>query len=172
MPEELIRGFDIRLESPACHPGAELCVAYLDLHDDISPLMPYLNAELEQPTDYRHNDHILLWEHHGHAYAFRPREIAIAGVAGYEQASALAAVIVARANDIWQRRDGIVPSTEGRRPLPNVLDLYKLLPRLNCKECGFPTCMAFAAALRTDLAKAPLCPHLTAEALRKVAPGA
>ena len=34
------------------------------------------------------------------------------------------------------------------------LDIYKLLPKTNCKECGFPTCLAFAmklAAKQTEL---------------------
>ncbi|NQU74009.1 MAG: acetyl-CoA decarbonylase/synthase complex subunit gamma [Candidatus Omnitrophica bacterium] len=36
------------------------------------------------------------------------------------------------------------------------LDIYKLLPKTNCKECGFPTCLAFAmqlAAKKTTLDK-------------------
>ena len=44
------------------------------------------------------------------------------------------------------------------------LDIYKKLPRTNCKECGFPTCLAFAmkvAAGQMELAK---CTQLTADA--------
>ncbi|MDD5449968.1 MAG: acetyl-CoA decarbonylase/synthase complex subunit gamma, partial [Candidatus Omnitrophica bacterium] len=36
------------------------------------------------------------------------------------------------------------------------LEIYKLLPKTNCKECGFPTCLAFAmqlAAKKTTLDK-------------------
>jgi acetyl-CoA decarbonylase/synthase complex subunit gamma len=38
------------------------------------------------------------------------------------------------------------------------LQIYKLLPQTNCKECGFPTCLAFAmklAAKQVELAKCP-----------------
>ncbi len=44
------------------------------------------------------------------------------------------------------------------------LDIYKLLPKTNCKECGFPTCLAFAmqiAAKKVELSK---CPHVTDQA--------
>jgi acetyl-CoA decarbonylase/synthase complex subunit gamma len=44
------------------------------------------------------------------------------------------------------------------------LEIYKLLPKTNCKECGFPTCLAFAmqiAAKKVELAK---CPHVSEEA--------
>ncbi|UCB57748.1 MAG: acetyl-CoA decarbonylase/synthase complex subunit gamma [Candidatus Omnitrophota bacterium] len=44
------------------------------------------------------------------------------------------------------------------------LDIYKLLPKTNCKECGFPTCLAFAmqiAAKKVELSK---CPYVSEEA--------
>ena len=44
------------------------------------------------------------------------------------------------------------------------LEIYKLLPKTNCKECGFPTCLAFAmqiAAKKVELGK---CPHVSEEA--------
>jgi len=31
--------------------------------------------------------------------------------------------------------------------MANVMEVYQLLPKTNCKECGYPTCMAFAVAL-------------------------
>ena len=39
------------------------------------------------------------------------------------------------------------------------LDIFKLLPKKNCKECEQPTCLAFAMALanaKTSLDKCPL----------------
>jgi len=27
------------------------------------------------------------------------------------------------------------------------LQIYKLLPKTNCKDCGFPTCLAFSMKL-------------------------
>jgi acetyl-CoA decarbonylase/synthase, CODH/ACS complex subunit gamma len=44
------------------------------------------------------------------------------------------------------------------------LDIYKLLPRTNCKECGFATCLAFAMALAQKKASLDKCPHVTREA--------
>ena len=44
------------------------------------------------------------------------------------------------------------------------LDIFKLLPKTNCKECGKPTCLAFAMALAGKKAKAADCPHLSEEA--------
>jgi acetyl-CoA decarbonylase/synthase complex subunit gamma len=40
------------------------------------------------------------------------------------------------------------------------LDIYKLLPKKNCKECGEPTCLTFAMKLAGAKAKPELCPYL------------
>ncbi|MFN3966654.1 MAG: acetyl-CoA decarbonylase/synthase complex subunit gamma [Endomicrobiia bacterium] len=44
------------------------------------------------------------------------------------------------------------------------LDIYKLLPRTNCKKCGFPTCLAFAMALAAKKTSLDKCPDVTEEA--------
>jgi len=141
---------------------------FIKLYDDISQVLPYLNAELEHPTDYRRSDEILLWNYRDKKYAFRPHEIAIAPVSDNKEAEELSTSIIETVNDIWRRKDIITPSFEGRKPLPRVLDIYKLLPRSNCKKCGFPTCMAFAVELRMDFMKVSLCPYLSEQDFKKL----
>jgi acetyl-CoA decarbonylase/synthase complex subunit gamma len=45
------------------------------------------------------------------------------------------------------------------------LDIFKLTPRTNCKECGIPTCMAFAMKVAQGTAQIEQCPHMSADAL-------
>lgn len=40
------------------------------------------------------------------------------------------------------------------------MDILKRLPRNNCRDCGFPTCMAFAAMITQGRAKHSQCPHM------------
>ena len=40
------------------------------------------------------------------------------------------------------------------------LDIYKLLPRKNCKECGEPTCLTFAMKLAGGKGEVEKCPYL------------
>ena len=40
------------------------------------------------------------------------------------------------------------------------LDAYLLLPKLNCRECGLPTCVAFAFGLLTQERRLEECPRL------------
>lgn len=44
------------------------------------------------------------------------------------------------------------------------LDIYKLLPKTNCRECGFVTCLAFAMQLAKKAVAIDKCPHLSQEA--------
>lgn len=44
------------------------------------------------------------------------------------------------------------------------LDIYKLLPKTNCKECGFATCLAFAMQLAKKAVAIEKCPYLSLEA--------
>ena len=44
------------------------------------------------------------------------------------------------------------------------LDIYKVLPKTNCGDCGVPTCLAFAMQLATKKAGIDDCPHATDEA--------
>lgn len=62
------------------------------------------------------------------------------------------------------------------------LDIYKLLPasskdpaekaHANCKECGFPTCLAFAMKLAAKQAELSQCPYVSADAKAKLSAAA
>jgi len=43
------------------------------------------------------------------------------------------------------------------------LDIYKLLPKTNCRECGFVTCLAFAMQLAKKAVSIDKCPYLSKE---------
>ena len=45
------------------------------------------------------------------------------------------------------------------------LDIFKLSPKTNCKECGNPTCMAFCMKVAQGAVSLDKCPHFSAEAL-------
>ena len=62
------------------------------------------------------------------------------------------------------------------------LEIYKLLPgsskdpaekaHANCKECGYPTCLAFAMKLAAKQAELSSCPYVNAEAKAKLSAAA
>jgi acetyl-CoA decarbonylase/synthase complex subunit gamma len=48
------------------------------------------------------------------------------------------------------------------------VEIFKLLPKTNCKKCGFPTCLAFAMKLAQRQASLDLCPDVSDEAKQKL----
>ena len=44
------------------------------------------------------------------------------------------------------------------------MQIYKSLPKTNCKDCGLPTCMAFAMQVAAKQKALTECPHLSGEA--------
>jgi len=156
--DKLIQSYDVEMGEPACMPGAPTWLVRARLHRNISEVLPYLNAKLEGGQYYA-GAQVLIWENQGRKYAFRPDEIRIAPAEDREKAYQIVAEAVDKVNKIWQQRSEITPSFTERK-LPNVIDIYKLLPKTNCKECGYPTCMAYAADLRQGKVRVDQCPLL------------
>jgi acetyl-CoA decarbonylase/synthase complex subunit gamma len=52
------------------------------------------------------------------------------------------------------------------------IQIYKLLPQTNCKECGYPTCLAFAMKLAAKQVELSACPYVTPEAKIQLAESA
>ncbi len=44
------------------------------------------------------------------------------------------------------------------------IEIFKLLPKTNCGDCGVPTCLAFAMNLAASKAELSACPHVSEEA--------
>ncbi|MDI6696780.1 MAG: acetyl-CoA decarbonylase/synthase complex subunit gamma [Anaerolineales bacterium] len=52
------------------------------------------------------------------------------------------------------------------------IQIYKLLPQTNCKECGFPTCLAFAMKLAAKQVELSACPYVSEESKAQLAESA
>lgn len=161
---ELVTGYsDLSLRSlgplsRTCRIVHPTMVAHFRLNDDISPLLPYINAVAEEATFYERPDYIK-FSLDGVLCGLHPGE----GSAGlFEdpcQAHEFLQRLIAFLNQIHQRRDQIRPNPKRRRQV-SVLEIYRLLPKSNCGECGHPGCMAFAAALSRQEADPMHCPGL------------
>ncbi len=66
-------------------------------------------------------------------------------------------------NQVWDRRGQIQPSYQGA-PKPKLLEILKLLPKTNCRQCGQPTCMVFASLTAQGVKGPEDCPELAGKA--------
>lgn len=150
----LIESYDLEIEV-STHSTEEFeyeAIARLSI--DISPALPYLNATLRNGT-YLPDAPAFSWREDSHHIGFWPDRIAIDHLESREDAERWIEKLVGMTNDMWEKRDDIQPDNTQRENL-QPLELFRLLPKTNCKECGENTCFNFAlklAAGQIELAK-------------------
>lgn len=156
--EKLITDYRLELEEDHHSHGSGRYGVVIVLPDDISPIFPYLNSVLDD-TIYDRANQVLIGVSNRRKYAFRPHEIRAGMTTDPSNASLVAGEIVDVVNRVWAERDRIVPSLR-KRKLPPVYDIFRSLPRTNCKQCGC-TCLAFAARLRSGQVRLEQCSLLS-----------
>lgn len=153
--ESLIGEYRTSVVEAGCAPGSGRYGLKIDLDNDISAALPYVNATVNEAF-YDHENHILVWREADQAYALRPLEIKVARIEDPVSARDIASEIVCRVNKVWSGRHNITPRFTERK-LPTVIDLFRLLPKTNCRQCGYATCLAYAADLRVSRARLESC---------------
>jgi len=141
-----------------CNPSSQKVNTLADLSEDISEVLPYLNTVLEG-LQYHHDEKFLTVKRKGHVITFWPRQIAVTKLEDENEAGEVIEELKEIVNETYANKDHIKP-TYTSRPVPRPLDVFKLLPGKNCKECGEPTCMAFALMLVNNELHWKQCPLL------------
>ncbi|MFH1138860.1 MAG: LuxR C-terminal-related transcriptional regulator [Pseudomonadota bacterium] len=132
--------------------------ASFQLDSDAQELFPYLNAAAEKPELFDNPPFIrftfeqkqcTLYPRYGLALPF------------FDQAQALSFVekLMEYLNRLSARTAEIKPNSKLFRK-SSVLDILRILPRTNCRECGFPTCLSFAAMVGRRETPLDRCPHV------------
>ena len=157
----LLKNYSKEIFRPECNPGFESvhCIAHLD--QNIEPVLPYLNAVLGG-FEYLKNPPAVIFRSQGKLITVHATKIAINALRDEAEADKILEWLKREINEAWENRDNIQPSCEGA-PKPMVIEILKLLPRTNCKECGAPTCMVFAARMAEGVKGSEDCPTLGAE---------
>ena len=116
-----------------------------ELSDDVAEVFPYLNT-LVPNIMYNPGANTVTIKRAGRLLTFYPHVAVMAKIDDEDDAEVQLQWFQELCNDTWRRRCEIMPCHD-RRSLLGPLDVYQLLPRLNCRKCGEPTCMAFAFSL-------------------------
>jgi ArsR family metal-binding transcriptional regulator len=153
----LLDDFEYRVETSPCDSLASRLRGIAEFEADVSRVFPYLNARFPG-CEYAPEAPAVRLPSGGRVYAIHPHRI-VTGVRDIAEAQAVFSHIRDVLNDTWQKRSEITPREEPR-VRPAVLEVYKLLPRTNCGDCGESTCMAFAARLASATAEPQECPAL------------
>jgi ArsR family metal-binding transcriptional regulator len=139
--------------------------AVAELSEDVSEVMPYLNAVISKAS-YGHEAKILHFNLEHRMVTLYPRVLTMAKADDEADARRVAGWLKDLINECHRRRGEIEPSYE-YRPAAKPLDVYILLPRENCKRCGEATCMAFAFRLLQGRGAIEKCALLSEERFDK-----
>jgi ArsR family metal-binding transcriptional regulator len=138
----LLTGYYLEIFKSKCNAEAKGVHCFAHLNDDVSEVLPFLNTTLggfvytkEPPT--------LTLKNYGKLITIHSQKIAVNALNDAEEAEKIVAWLQREINETWERRSEIAPSTESMRQ-PVLLEVLKLLPKTNCRQCNEPTCMVFA----------------------------
>jgi len=124
----------------------------------LNEILPYLNAIVDKPN-YQPDSNSLVFKDGIIGFTLQDRNINITRFANMTELYEILDWIKNLINDIYESRDEIEPNYKARKIVP-VFKIHSFLPKTNCKECGEPTCMAFAVKLNKFDAEIDDCPQL------------
>ncbi len=140
----LLHGYNItKVSRSCCNP--EWIAATAELSNDISEVFPYLNAVLTNAV-YTPEVPNLNFKIDTGFISLMPQQINVGQVLCEEDAIKVLDYLKELLNDTWERRTSITPIYKRKEEI-KVKDIVDFLPKTNCRDCGLPTCFAFAVAM-------------------------
>ncbi len=137
------------------YPGKKRAI--VSLSDDVSPVFPYLSAVYPKSV-FNPKVNCVTIKHNGRIITLYPQAATLAKIADGDDAQQLMIWLQDLCNQTWLKRGEILPSA-GQRQALDPMDIYELLPQLNCGDCHQPTCWAFSFELLFGDQELIACPH-------------
>ncbi|MBU1567553.1 MAG: Fe-S cluster protein [Proteobacteria bacterium] len=157
----LLNGYTLEIFRSKCNARAQTLHCFAHLHDDVGAVLPYLNTVLGG-FSYMKEPPSLTLKSSGKLITIHPRKIAVNALQDQDQAEKIVSWLQGEINSAWENRENIEPSVEGAKQ-PALMEVLKLLPKTNCKECGEPTCMVFSVRIIEGAKDYSNCPALAGE---------
>ncbi len=138
----LVNTYRLEIFNNECMPGAMSVQCFAHLDQDVGSALPYLNASLGAFA-YVRQPPSATFRAQGKLITVHAKKIAVNALKDENEARKIVEWIIREINEAWENRDGLEPSFEGT-PKPNIVEIIKVLPKTNCRQCGYPTCLVFA----------------------------
>lgn len=162
----LIENYQLEIVNSECMPGAMGVHCFAHLDQDVAGAIPYVNAVLGGSVFIKSPPSVT-FKSQGKLITVHQQKISINALRDEAEARKIVEWLIREINDAWANRDAITPSYEAM-PQPKLMEILKLLPKTNCKECGDPTCMVFATRVAEGAKGVANCPSLTPDNRKKL----
>jgi len=157
----LLQGYELEIFKSKCQPDAQGVHCYAHLDNDVHEVLPYLNTVLGGFI-YTPDPPALTLKIYGKLITIHARKIAVNALRDQEEAEKIIAWLQREINETWERRTEIEPSTQSAKQ-PVLLEVLKLLPRTNCRQCHDPTCLVFASKVIEGAKNQDDCPAIESQ---------
>lgn len=125
------------------------------LSTNVAELMPYINGSVSSAV-YNRDANWITYRMGEKIVTLYDRKVAVTKLLNEMDAYETLDIIKNTINEIEEKKGSIIPSMEMKK-MPAPLDIYKMLPRKNCRECGEMTCLSFAGKVLTGQMKLEMC---------------
>jgi ArsR family metal-binding transcriptional regulator len=133
--------------------GAIFC-----FEEDISELFPYINAVAKDAELHKLLEMVRFVFDEVYCVAY-PERLMASPLKDKDHAKKFRGKISDFLNNIIDNIHKIIPKFKVFQNI-SVIDILQLLPKNNCKECGFKTCMSFAAMVSKQRTPPSKCPYV------------
>lgn len=154
----LLKSYSKEVFRAKCNPSFESVHCIASLEQNIAEALPYLNSVLGG-FEYLKEHPAVIFKTMGRIITVHGDKIAINALKDAEEADKILEWLKKEINDAWEKRNEIIPSYEGIHR-PKIIEILKLLPKTNCRECGEKTCMVFAAKMAEGIKDTYDCPPI------------
>lgn len=154
----LLKSYTKEIFNNECMPSALSVQCFAHLEEDVGKVIPYLNASLGGHSCTK-NPPSVTFKVQGKLITIHSKKIAINALKDEEEATKIIGWLKREINSVWENRHSIEPSFEST-PTPKLIEILKLLPKTNCRECGQSTCMVFATLMVDGVKGHEDCPSL------------
>ena len=151
----LLKNYDLEIFKSKCQADAKGVHCSANLGQDVSEALPYLNTVLGG-FEYFKDPPAVTFRAHGKLITIHGKKIAVNALKDEAEAKKIVEWLKNEINNAWEKKDTIEPCYTGM-PRPGIIEILKLLPRTNCRECGQPTCMVFATQVAQGAKSAEDC---------------
>ena len=163
----LLKKYTLEIFNSKCQPGAMGVHCFAHFEQDVGCVLPYLNSVLGG-SEYIDDPPSLTLRTQGKLITVHGNKAAINALKDEPEARKIAEWLKNEINAAWDGKEEITPCYHGQ-DRPKLIEILKLLPKTNCRKCGQPTCMVFAALAMDGGRYAEDCPELNPTNKEKLA---
>lgn len=157
----LLKNYRLEIFRPECNASFQSLHCHIHLNEDIACVIPLLNSTLGGSA-FTTSPPSVMFKIHGRLIAVHAKKISVNGIKDSQEAGKIAAWLQREINETWEKRQTITPKYEAQKE-PQFIEVLKLLPKTNCRECGQPTCTVFATLVLQGIKGSEDCPVMNIE---------